>query len=106
MFHPVCVGLMEGPDYNGFDFYCADCAPPPGKENVQMPPPLTRKKPSVDKSNLENISAKSKLHSSKGPLSATITPSNNIEDSSHLNTSKLVEPQSQCALLMSIHPIF
>ena len=93
MFHPVCVGLMEGPDYNGFDFYCADCAPPPGKENVQMPPPLTRKKPSVDKSNVENISAKSKLHSSKGPLSATITPSNNIEESSHLNTSKLVEPQ-------------
>lgn len=40
LFHPVCVGLMEGPDYNGFDFYCADCSPPPGKENVQMPPPL------------------------------------------------------------------
>ena len=40
LFHPVCVGLMEGPDYSGFDFYCADCPPPPGTECVEMPPPL------------------------------------------------------------------
>ena len=40
LFHPVCVGLMEGPDYDGFDFYCADCPPPLGKETVEMPPPI------------------------------------------------------------------
>ena len=40
LFHPVCVGLMEGPDYSGFDFYCADCPPPLGQETVEMPPPI------------------------------------------------------------------
>ena len=35
MFHPTCVGLLEGADYerNNCAFYCNGCQPPPGKEN-------------------------------------------------------------------------
>ncbi len=43
IFHPTCVGLPEGTDYEAtYDFYCAGCQPPPGKENANpfshMPP--------------------------------------------------------------------
>ena len=34
MFHPICVGLVDGVDYSVYDFYCAMCHPPPGKENA------------------------------------------------------------------------
>ena len=34
MFHPICVGLIDGVDYSVYDFYCACCHPPPGKENA------------------------------------------------------------------------
>ncbi len=33
MFHPPCVGLAEGTNYEGHDFYCISCQPPAGKEN-------------------------------------------------------------------------
>eukprot|EP00095_Tigriopus_kingsejongensis_P000598 maker-scaffold95_size379157-snap-gene-2.34 protein:Tk00598 transcript:maker-scaffold95_size379157-snap-gene-2.34-mRNA-1 annotation:"f-box lrr-repeat protein 7" len=34
MFHPPCLGLIEGLDYESTcDFYCISCKPPPGKEN-------------------------------------------------------------------------
>ena len=93
MFHPVCVGLMEGPDYNGFDFYCADCPPPPGKENVQMPPPLTRKKPLVEEPKLDTSTLKNKLSNSKSISSATITPANSMESSKDFPATKYAEPQ-------------
>lgn len=34
LFHPECVGLIQGIDYSQqFDFYCISCQPPAGKEN-------------------------------------------------------------------------
>ncbi len=40
MFHPPCMGLADGVDYEGrYDFYCGGCQPPPGKENLSGGPP-------------------------------------------------------------------
>ena len=84
---------MEGPDYNGFDFYCADCPPPPGKENVQMPPPLTRKKPRQEQTDFNNTGLANKLSASKGLSSATITPANMVDPSIDIQAGKFSEPQ-------------
>ena len=38
---------MEGMSYNAYNFYCADCTPPPGKENSQPShPPVSSPQPS------------------------------------------------------------
>ena len=81
---------MEGPDYNGFDFYCADCPPPPGKENVQMPPPLTRKKPLMEETAKDMISLKHKAATGKNSPSATITPANTSLNPTTEATKKLL----------------
>ena len=83
---------MEGPDYSGFDFYCADCPPPPGKENVQMPPPLTRKKPLQNQTDLNNPELTNTLNS-KGLSAATITPTNMLEPSNDILSSRYGEPK-------------
>ena len=93
MFHPVCVGLMEGPDYNGFDFYCADCSPPPGKENVQMPPPLSRKKQLAEEPSLDNTTLTNKFSTGKGASSATITPATAPDASNDFIGAKYGDPQ-------------
>ncbi|TRY71707.1 hypothetical protein TCAL_04757 [Tigriopus californicus] len=50
MFHPPCVGLLEGLDYESTcDFYCTSCQPPPGKENsVPSPWPRTTMSPATN----------------------------------------------------------
>ena len=43
LFHPTCVGLLDGIEYSAaYDFYCANCRPPPEKENAKPPekPPV------------------------------------------------------------------
>jgi hypothetical protein len=41
LFHPACVGLHDGIDYSEkYNFYCAGCHPPPGKENANPFSPL------------------------------------------------------------------
>ena len=72
MFHPICVGLVDGVDYSVYDFYCAACHPPPGKENanpfvgmrpgagVPGPAPATitpggRRRSSQDRSQVEDL---------------------------------------------------
>ena len=69
LFHPVCVGLMEGPDYSSFDFYCADCRPPPGKECVEMPPPLTKKADNRKSGFMSHIPSMAQRISSSPPVS-------------------------------------
>ncbi len=37
LFHPKCVGLLDGVNYFSYDFYCYSCTPPAGKENNEPP---------------------------------------------------------------------
>ena len=37
LFHPKCVGLVDGVNYLDYEFYCFACTPPAGKENNEPP---------------------------------------------------------------------